>query len=394
MNEKLLQAKNLAEEASAAKSMFLANMSHEVRTPMSTIMGMIDLTLDTPLNEEQKDNLTTVKNAADILLSLLNDILDLSRVEAGKIQIENIALDIESIVQNVCKGLSVLASKKRLELEWKIDPQVPRQLIGDPVRVRQVLVNLINNAIKFAFRGKVRITVDFVGADEETTEVQFSVVDQGIGIAQDTLDKIFDAFTQADSSTTRRFGGTGLGLSISKRLVEMMGGRIWAESEEYKGSTFCFTAKFRNVRKEEFVGQQAQDGQPVEAGQAGNNLGVLNILLAEDNIVNQKITVKMLEKRGWVVKTAENGKQVLEMLDAQSFDIILMDAQMPVLDGFEATQKIRENEKETGQHIPIVALTARAMSADKRKCLDSGMDGYVSKPIDRQKLYEAIENMF
>ena len=393
MQQMLMQAKQAAEEASKAKSLFLANMSHEVRTPMSTVMGMLDITLDMELNDEQRENLKTAKDAADNLLSLLNDILDLSRVEAGKINLEMIELNIENIVKSVCKGLSVLAAKKGLWIIWDIDPRIPSVLVGDPLRVRQILVNLINNAIKFTFKGQIQIQVKLGALSEKDCEILCLVKDEGIGIPKDKHGILFNVFTQADESTTRRFGGTGLGLAICKKLVEMMGGKIWVESEDLKGSTFYFTAKFKTIKKKEEVPPPLAKIKEHAAGVHTAGAGQFSILLAEDNIVNQKIAVKLLEKKGWAVKTVDNGQKVLDVLDKEDFDVILMDAQMPILDGFETTKKIRDQEKKTGRRIPIIALTARAMNEDKKKCLDVGMDGYVPKPIDRENLYETIETI-
>ena len=383
VNRELMQAREAALEAVKLKAQFLANMSHEIRTPLNGIIGMTEVLLDGDLGHNEKHYLNIVKDAGESLLGIVNSILDFSKIESGKLEVEEVTFDLRSTVENTAELLAAKAREKGISLACSIDPAIGKSLTGDPGRIGQVLLNLIANAIKFTQKGSVVVRVV-----KGEAGILFSVEDTGIGISPSQLARLFQPFTQADSSTARKFGGTGLGLSIAKRLVELMGGEVGVESTAGVGTRFWFRLKL-----------EAAAGEPSEAledpiqkpGKVTFEDGHrYRILLAEDNAVNQLLARLQLERLGLGAHLVANGREVLEALSGRSFDLILMDCQMPEMDGFEATRKIRQLEKESGKHIPIIAMTANAMKGDEEACRAAGMDAYLSKPVRREKLAEAL----
>ncbi len=394
-NQALAQAVEDAKQATQLKSEFLANMSHEIRTPMNAILGMTALAIDAQSREEQQEYLADVMSSAESLLSLLNDILDLSKIEAGRMELSLTLVSLRSLIQDATRFLSQAARQKGLDLTWSCSPAIPGNLTADPLRLRQVLLNLLGNAIKFTDKGGVSVEAQLESEDESTLRIRFAVRDTGLGIPEDKQKLIFESFCQADGSTSRKHGGTGLGLTISSRLVELMDGRIWVKSKPGVGSTFYFTARFSKAAPLEVPPQSRRPETTAVAldSQAREQLGTLHILVAEDNFVNLKLIARLLERWGQHVTLAANGREALDAFQRKSFDLLILDIQMPDLDGFEVATAIRDLERKTGKYTPILALTAHALTGQQEECLAHGIDAFAAKPIQPRKLLTTLVSL-
>jgi PAS domain S-box-containing protein len=381
--EELTNAKQYAEDVAKMKEQFLANMSHEIRTPMNGIMGLTRILLGTSVNDEQFRYLRSIKTCSDNLLVIINDILDLSKIEAGKMNFENVAFNLADIINHTFELFEPKAKEKNLLLNYEIDSSVPIAIMGDPTRLSQITNNLVSNALKFTNAGGVNVHIKMRSEREDNLTIDFEVADSGIGIAETSLSSIFESFTQASNDTTRKFGGTGLGLTIVKKLIELQGGSIGVRSTVGKGTTFFFHITFGRA-------SEAEIERATRDMESDTDISYLNILVAEDNAINQMIVKKVFSDWGVSIVIAENGAQCVQQLQSRNFDLVLMDIQMPEMDGNAATRKIRNELPEPLRSIPIMAMTAHATESEKKKCFDSGMNDYVSKPFNPQELKKKV----
>jgi PAS domain S-box-containing protein len=388
MKDQLVAAKELAEQASTSKELFLANMSHEIRTPMNGIIGMANLLSETRLTSEQKEYTDGIKDSSDVLLSVINDVLDIAKINAGKMSLETLPFSVNDVLKNLKLTMDAKAKEKNISFQTHLDANIPKKVMGDPFRLSQILWNLAGNAIKFTEKGDINLIAKVFSEDMESINFEFIVTDTGIGISKDKLDYIFEPFTQAQLDTTRKYGGTGLGLGIAKKLVEMQGGVIFAESKPGIGSVFTVRLGFKKSFDEnEHI--RVLNGED----SLNKDLRGIEVLLVEDNRVNQRVALKTLTKWGAKVEIAENGRIAISMLNAKRYDIVLMDIQMPEMDGYETTKYIRTIMSPPVAEIPIIAMTASAIRLNYEKALEKGMNEYVSKPFKPDDIYRKISKL-